>query len=67
MWNHMFALNLPVAEKLLRAVIVYAFLVIIMRVFGKPRPQEPKHNEVMKRLDEVYGRLDDLRKLVSER
>ena len=35
MWNHMFALNLPVAEKILRPIIVYAFLVIMLRIFGK--------------------------------
>src|SRR5579864_7168596 len=35
MWNHMFVLNLPVAEKLLRPVIVYAFLVVMLRIFGK--------------------------------
>jgi hypothetical protein len=35
MWTHMFALNLPVAEKILRPVIVYAFLVIMLRIFGK--------------------------------
>ncbi len=31
----MFVLNLPVAEKLLRPVIVYAFLVVMLRIFGK--------------------------------
>jgi uncharacterized membrane protein YcaP (DUF421 family) len=31
----MFALNLPLAEKILRPAIVYAFLVIMLRVFGK--------------------------------
>src|SRR6267143_5423008 len=35
MWTHMFALNLPLAEKILRPAIVYAFLVILLRVFGK--------------------------------
>jgi len=35
MWTHMFALNLPWAEKVLRPAIVYAFLVIMLRVFGK--------------------------------
>ena len=35
MWIHMFALNLPIAEKILRPVIVYAFLVIMLRIFGK--------------------------------
>jgi uncharacterized membrane protein YcaP (DUF421 family) len=35
MWNHMFVLNLPLAEKILRPAIVYAFLVIMLRVFGK--------------------------------
>src|SRR3954464_3951186 len=35
MWTHMFALNLPLAEKILRPAIVYAFLVVLLRVFGK--------------------------------
>ena len=35
MWTHMFALPLPVAEKMLRPVIVYIFLVIMLRIFGK--------------------------------
>jgi uncharacterized membrane protein YcaP (DUF421 family) len=35
MWTHMFALNLPLVEKILRPAIVYAFLVIMLRVFGK--------------------------------
>ena len=35
MWTHMFALTLPVAEKILRPAIVYFFLVIMLRIFGK--------------------------------
>jgi uncharacterized membrane protein YcaP (DUF421 family) len=35
MWTHMFVLALPLAEKILRPAIVYAFLVIMLRVFGK--------------------------------
>lgn len=35
MWTHMFVLALPVAEKILRPAIVYAFIVIMLRVFGK--------------------------------
>src|SRR5712692_11715557 len=35
MWTHMFVLNLPLAEKILRPAIVYVFLVIMLRVFGK--------------------------------
>jgi uncharacterized membrane protein YcaP (DUF421 family) len=35
MWNQIFAVGVPVAEKILRPVIVYAFLVVILRVFGK--------------------------------
>lgn len=35
MWTHMFVLTLPVAEKILRPVIVYAFLVVMLRIFGK--------------------------------
>ena len=35
MWSQIFAVGVPVAEKILRPVIVYAFLVVILRVFGK--------------------------------
>lgn len=40
LWNDstmadMFRLTVPVAEKMLRPVIVYLFLVIVLRVFGK--------------------------------
>jgi uncharacterized membrane protein YcaP (DUF421 family) len=35
MWTHMFALTLPIAEKMLRPAIVYLFLVIMLRIFGK--------------------------------
>jgi uncharacterized membrane protein YcaP (DUF421 family) len=34
-WGDMFALGLPVAEKVIRPVIVYAALVLGLRVFGK--------------------------------
>ncbi|MBL8188762.1 MAG: DUF421 domain-containing protein [Acidobacteria bacterium] len=33
--HDMFALALPIAEKMLRPVIVYVFLVVALRVFGK--------------------------------
>jgi len=35
MWNSIFAVGAPVAEKIMRPVIVYAFLVVLLRVFGK--------------------------------
>ena len=35
LWSDMFSLSLPVAEKVLRAFIVYLFLVALLRVFGK--------------------------------
>src|SRR5205085_12321141 len=31
----MFVLSMPIAEKLLRPIIVYVFLVLLLRVFGK--------------------------------
>ena len=34
-FEHMFQLPLPIAEKLLRPVIVYLVLVILLRIFGK--------------------------------
>jgi uncharacterized membrane protein YcaP (DUF421 family) len=34
-WKDMFVMGLPVAEKILRPVIVYAFLVISLRLSGK--------------------------------
>jgi uncharacterized membrane protein YcaP (DUF421 family) len=33
--HEMFALSLPILEKILRPIIVYAFLVFLLRVFGK--------------------------------
>jgi uncharacterized membrane protein YcaP (DUF421 family) len=35
LWRDMFWMSLPVAEKILRALIVYLFLVALLRVFGK--------------------------------
>src|SRR3954462_12822598 len=35
MWDDMFNLGAPVLEKMLRPVLVYFFLVIALRVFGK--------------------------------
>lgn len=34
-WQHMFHLELPIIEKLLRPVIVYLVLVLLLRIFGK--------------------------------
>ena len=31
----MFALSLPVGEKILRPILVYIFLVLLLRIFGK--------------------------------
>jgi uncharacterized membrane protein YcaP (DUF421 family) len=35
LWRDMFWLSLPLTEKVLRALIVYLFLVALLRVFGK--------------------------------
>lgn len=35
MWHDMFALPVPVAEKILRALFVYLFLVVALRLAGK--------------------------------
>jgi uncharacterized membrane protein YcaP (DUF421 family) len=35
LWHDMFQLALPVAEKMLRPVIIYCFLVVLLRIFGK--------------------------------
>jgi uncharacterized membrane protein YcaP (DUF421 family) len=35
LWDNMFGLTLSVAEKMLRAAIVYFFLVVSLRIFGK--------------------------------
>jgi uncharacterized membrane protein YcaP (DUF421 family) len=35
MWHDMFSVGVPLAEKVLRPVIVYLFLVIALRIFGK--------------------------------
>ena len=34
-WTHMFQLSLPIAEKIARPVVVYAFLVLGLRLAGK--------------------------------
>ena len=35
MFHDMFVLHLPILEKILRPIIVYVFLVLLLRVFGK--------------------------------
>ena len=35
MWKDIFALGVPLLEKMLRPAVVYAFLVVVLRVFGK--------------------------------
>ena len=35
MWKDTFALMLPLAEKMLRPAVVYLFLVVLLRIFGK--------------------------------
>src|SRR3984885_2892249 len=35
MWSQIFALGAPLVEKMLRPVVVYFFLVLVLRVFGK--------------------------------
>src|SRR3954470_10799761 len=35
MWSDIFALGAPVAEKILRPLLIYTFLVVALRVFGK--------------------------------
>jgi len=34
-WHDMFSMNVPLVEKILRPAIVYVFLVIALRIFGK--------------------------------
>src|ERR1700761_7445971 len=34
-WRDMFQLPIPILEKILRPVIVYLFLVVFLRIFGK--------------------------------
>jgi uncharacterized membrane protein YcaP (DUF421 family) len=34
-WNDLFSLKIPVGEKILRPILVYAFLVVMLRIFGK--------------------------------
>jgi uncharacterized membrane protein YcaP (DUF421 family) len=34
-WNHLFVLSIPVLEKILRPILVYAFLIIGLRIAGK--------------------------------
>src|SRR2546425_9730791 len=35
LWSDMFALGVPVAEKILRPIVIYAFLVVGLRLAGK--------------------------------
>jgi uncharacterized membrane protein YcaP (DUF421 family) len=35
MWSQIFALGVPLVEKMLRPIVVYVFLVAVLRVFGK--------------------------------
>src|SRR6266704_2588585 len=35
MWNDIFVVGAPIIEKILRPILVYIFLVIALRVFGK--------------------------------
>ena len=35
MWRHMFVLSLPIAEKIGRPILVYAFLIVGLRLAGK--------------------------------
>ena len=35
MWNDIFVMGAPVVEKMVRPILVYAFLVVALRVFGK--------------------------------
>jgi uncharacterized membrane protein YcaP (DUF421 family) len=35
MWGEIFGVGVPIAEKILRPVLVYFFLVLVLRVFGK--------------------------------
>ena len=34
MWHNMFVLGLPIGEKILRPVVVYAFLIVGLRLAG---------------------------------
>src|SRR5712664_3062647 len=35
MWSDIFVVGAPIAEKILRPILVYVFLVVALRVFGK--------------------------------
>src|SRR4051812_25832056 len=35
MWHHMFVMQIPIAEKLLRTVLVYALVAVLIRATGK--------------------------------
>ena len=35
MWGDIFVVGVPIAEKILRPVLVYVFLVVVLRIFGK--------------------------------
>src|SRR5438309_2445594 len=35
MWNSIFTMGAPVVEKIVRPILVYFFLVVVLRIFGK--------------------------------
>src|ERR1700739_2932422 len=35
MWGDIFVVGAPIAEKVIRPVLVYIFLVVVLRIFGK--------------------------------
>jgi len=49
MWHNIFALGVSVGEKVIRSVLIYLFLLIAFRVFGKLTAGVSKNNRRTRR------------------
>ena len=54
MWGEIFVVGVPIAEKVLRPALVYVFLVVALRVFGKR-----ELDSVAKAVEEAMIRIVD--------
>src|SRR6266851_4066309 len=59
-WKDMFVMGLPLLEKVLRPIIVYAFLVISLRLSGKRELVQLNPNDLVVRFLYDHRKLDQL-------
>jgi hypothetical protein len=45
-WHSMFAIQIPIAEKVLRTVLVYATILILFRLTGKEAEQSASKDDI---------------------